>query len=178
MNACGSVANSLSRREIRHLVAESLCRPDDKGGRGSHLPDQAEQGTIGRYDFDIAEFPLFRFEKPKLRSHDRDQPLVYTDSIVGKNGERVPRTWKAFPGRYGFGGPSTHVLFYDLLQLYVEDRDVWCESARISAHLPQETDVRIDIFHKTEKRVCGASSVTETYRVVRVRLARGSELFF
>ena len=75
---------------------------------------------FGRYDFDLAEFPLFRFYKHNLQKHDIREPLVYTDTIRGKDREVVERKWEVSAGRYGFGGASTHVLLYDLLQLYVE----------------------------------------------------------
>jgi hypothetical protein len=32
----------------------------------------------------------------------------------------VTRTWKAYPGAFGFGGSTAQALFYDLLQLYIE----------------------------------------------------------
>ncbi len=79
------------------------------------MPEQ-----FGRYDFDLAEFPMFRLYKNELRNHDITKPLVYTDTIKGKDGERITRRWEASAGRYGFGGASTQVLLYDLLQLYVE----------------------------------------------------------
>jgi hypothetical protein len=84
---------------------------------GSEVPEEDEQS--GRYDFDLAEFPLFRFYKNSLGRHDRE-PLVYSDTIRGREGEPVVREWKAYPGPFGFGGPSTQVLLYDLLQLYAE----------------------------------------------------------
>ena len=86
-----------------------------------------EDGQHGRYDFDLAEFPLFRFYKNGLGKHDRE-PLVYTDAIRGRDGELVAREWKAYPGPFGFGGPSTHVLLYDLLQLYT---DQGCEGTQL-----------------------------------------------
>jgi hypothetical protein len=79
------------------------------------MPEQ-----LGRYDFDLAEFPMFRLYKNELRNHDITKPLLYTDAIRGKGGELVERQWEAYAGRFGFGGPSTQVLLYDLLQLYVE----------------------------------------------------------
>lgn len=79
------------------------------------MPEQ-----FGRYDFDLAEFPMFRLYKNELRNHDITKPLLYTDTIRGKDGELVRREWEASTGRYGFGGASTQVLLYDLLQLYVE----------------------------------------------------------
>src|SRR2546423_1077930 len=45
---------------------------------GSSVPIEDEQS--GRYDFDLAEFPLFRFYKNSLGRHDRE-PLVYSDTI-------------------------------------------------------------------------------------------------
>jgi hypothetical protein len=80
--------------------------------------EQTSQG-VGRYDFDLAEFPLFSFCKPKLKARGRE-PLVYTDTITGRDGRPVAREWKAYPGPFGVGGPSTQALFYDLLQLYWE----------------------------------------------------------
>jgi hypothetical protein len=73
----------------------------------------------GRFDFDLAEFPLFRFQKNMLGKRSRD-PLVYSDTIRGRDGRPVAREWRAYPGPFGFGGPSTQVLLYDLLQLYAE----------------------------------------------------------
>jgi hypothetical protein len=75
---------------------------------------------LDRFDFDLAEFPLFRFYKNRLSTHDRDEPLRYTDTIKGEDGEMVTREWEVYPGRFGFGGQSTQALLYDLFQLYVE----------------------------------------------------------
>jgi hypothetical protein len=75
--------------------------------------------ACGRYDFDLAEFPLFHFHKQSPGRSARE-PLTYTDTITGKDGRPVTREWKAYPGPFGFGGPSTQVLLYDLLQLYAE----------------------------------------------------------
>ncbi len=78
-----------------------------------------EISDTGRYDFDLAEFPLFKFCKPAMNRRARD-PLVYSDVITGRDGQPVPREWRAYPGPFGFGGASTHSLLYDLFQLYVE----------------------------------------------------------
>ena len=84
------------------------------------VPDVGGEGeTGGRFDFDLAEFPLFRFYKNSPGKLDRE-PLVYEDTIRGRDGEPVAREWRAYPGPFGFGGPSTQVLLYDLLQLYAE----------------------------------------------------------
>ena len=81
-------------------------------------PEGAEEGEA-RYDFDLAEFPLFRFYTTRLLGHGSG-PIVYSDVIVGKDRQQVTREWKVYPGPFGFGGPSTQVLLYDLLQLYAE----------------------------------------------------------
>lgn len=90
---------------------------DSSQGHGGR--DLEDGGATGRFDFDLAEFPLFRFYKNSPGKHDRE-PLEYRDEIEGREGERVAREWKAYPGPFGFGGPSTQVLLYDLLQLYAE----------------------------------------------------------
>jgi hypothetical protein len=82
-------------------------------------PDEMLTGPSGRYDFDLAEFPFFHFDK------NPDQPLkeaiTYTDTITGKDGISVTREWKVYPSAaYGFGGPTTQLVLYDLLQLYIE----------------------------------------------------------
>lgn len=70
------------------------------------------------FDFDLAEFPLFSFAKRPPR--DPRAPLTYSDTIRGKGGHPVARTWTAYPGRLGVGGATAHQLLFDLLQLYAE----------------------------------------------------------
>jgi hypothetical protein len=85
-------------------------------------PGDPERDAVlseGRYDFDLAEFPLFYFYKNRDNSADRE-PLTYSDTIAGKDDQRVTREWKVYPGPFGFGGQSTQLLLYGLLQLYVE----------------------------------------------------------
>lgn len=73
----------------------------------------------GRYDFDLAEFPLFRLNK--LADHGAGkEPLRYTDTITGRDGKPLERQWAVYPGPFGFGGQSAQVLLFDLLQLYCE----------------------------------------------------------
>lgn len=73
----------------------------------------------GRYDFDLAEFPLFHFDKNPAKPL-RD-PITYSDTIVGKDGATIKRDWKVFPSSaYGFGGATTQLVLYDLLQMYIE----------------------------------------------------------
>ena len=46
--------------------------------------------------------------------------LRYADTITGRDGKPVPRSWSVYPGPFGFGGPSAQVLLFDLIQLYCE----------------------------------------------------------
>lgn len=129
-----------SRDEIRQILTEWLAAdgkpppaawipgtPPDDAPRDDAPRDDAPEadsdldGTgepLGRYDFDLAEFPLFRLDKGGGRG-SRD-PLVYTDTIRGGDGAPVTRTWKTYPGPFGFGGSTAQVLLFDLLQLYAE----------------------------------------------------------
>ena len=93
--------------------SSAIAEPDDE----DPLPAPSPDDTSGRYDFDLAEFPLFRFYRTPAKNRD---PLAYTDTITGHDGKPVAREWKAYPGPFGFGGASTQTLLYDLLQLYVE----------------------------------------------------------
>lgn len=115
----GKEEGSESRKEIRSILTE-LCNK-----QGWSIPDAYRESppandfdAFGQYDFDLAEFPLFRLDKHGQVSSR--EPLVYTDTIKGKDGQPVTRTWKTFPGPYGFGGATTQVLLFDLLQLYIE----------------------------------------------------------
>ncbi len=102
--------------ELKHCEAASSTS-EDQGKRIESGPTTDEVG--GRYDFDLAEFPLFSLYKNRLATRGRE-PLAYSDTIRGRDGEPVVRTWKAYPGPFGFGGATTQVLLYDLLQLYCE----------------------------------------------------------
>lgn len=112
-----------TRDEIKAIIQESLKSTGLYSEEELANPQKIQKeypAIFGRYDFDLAEFPVFRLYKNELRNHDIKTPLLYTDTIKGKNGEIVERQWEAYAGRYGFGGASTQVLLYDLLQLYVE----------------------------------------------------------
>lgn len=78
-----------------------------------------EPDGVGRFDFDLAEFPLFRLNKLASGKGSRE-PLRYSDTITGRDGQPVERSWAVYPGPFGFGGQSTQVLLFDLLQLYCE----------------------------------------------------------
>lgn len=82
-------------------------------------PAAAAGDDAGRYEGHLAEFPVFILDK-RRRSVASDEPLIYTDTIKGPGNEIIPRRWEAWPGRFGLGGPSTAELFYELVQIYVE----------------------------------------------------------
>jgi hypothetical protein len=101
------------------LFSESPKPPITTEPKGHKQVVTLTTGPNGRYDFDLAEFPFFHFDK------NPDQPLkdpiTYTDTITGKDGRAVVRQWKVYPSAaYGFGGPTTQLVLYDLLQLYIE----------------------------------------------------------
>lgn len=112
-----------SAKDIKAIIKNSLKSTglfSDEDLSKSSKPEKELPNAFGRYDFDLAEFPLFRLYKNELKNHDFREPIIYSDSIKGKAGEIVPRRWEAYAGRFGFGGATTQVLLYDLLQLYVE----------------------------------------------------------
>lgn len=90
-------------------------------------PAPAAAGGLARFDFDLAEFPLFRFHKRSAGRSDRE-PLRYADTITGRDGRPVERKWAVHPGPFGFGGQTAQVLLFDLLQLY-------CEQGARGAHI-------------------------------------------
>ncbi|MCZ2073681.1 MAG: hypothetical protein LC130_01590, partial [Bryobacterales bacterium] len=56
---------------------------------------EVHAGPTGRYDFDLAEFPFFHFDKNP--DHRLSQPMTYTDTITGKDGIPITREWKVYP---------------------------------------------------------------------------------
>src|SRR5262249_9733594 len=109
---------------IGEVLQGLLSRALDAAGRAEPLdepptPPADAARPAGRYDFALAESPPSPFHKPRLSRAGRE-PLTYTDTIRGKNGEPVTRVWKAYPGPFGVGGASTQALLFDLLQLYAE----------------------------------------------------------
>jgi hypothetical protein len=117
--AVGAILAGLLRKIPTAALSEPEANPID--GTEVHVGegDRAGGSAAGRYDFDLAEFPLFHFYKQSPGRGDR-APLTYADTIQGRDGTPVPREWKAYAGPFGFGGPSTHILLYDLIQLYCE----------------------------------------------------------
>ncbi|QJX01107.1 hypothetical protein [Frigoriglobus tundricola] len=91
-------------------------------GGPTRVPDAPAAAPVvagGQYDFDLAEFPLFRLGKAAPGRSNR-APLTYADTIAGRDGAPVARSWTVHPGPFGFGGQSAQVLLFDLLQLYAE----------------------------------------------------------
>jgi hypothetical protein len=118
-----------SREEIRAILkawlergenvpSESTSVPRTNSRRPTQNPPETTD-VGGRYDFDLAEFPLFSLYKNRQSDSGRD-PLIYNDTIKGQGGEAITRTWKVYPGAFGFGGSTAQLLLYDLLQLYCE----------------------------------------------------------
>jgi hypothetical protein len=101
--------------------------------------DSSKSDAAGRYDFDLAEFPLFRYHTHRVAAPDRS-PLTYTDTIVGKGGEAIEREWKCYPGAFGFGGATTQQVLYELLQLYVQQG---CRGSQIQFGTPRALLLRI-----------------------------------
>src|SRR5208283_1710145 len=92
---------------------------EPKGALGEMEETTTDEGGEGHYDLDLAEYPLFQFHTKRVGKAG-SQPLCYQDTIKGPNGQPIVREWVVHPGPLGYGGPSTQVLLYDLLQLYIE----------------------------------------------------------
>lgn len=101
------------------LFPENRLQPAPPPKVSTEICPEDWTGPTGRYDFDLAEFPFFHFDKnPDLPLKD---PITYKDTITGKDGAIVSREWNVYPSAaYGFGGPTTQLVLYDLLQLYIE----------------------------------------------------------
>ena len=68
----GNLLEAMLRR------SSAVPEPDD-----DPLPTPSPDDTSGRYDFDLAEFPLFRFHRTPAKSRD---PLAYTDELYALRG--------------------------------------------------------------------------------------------
>ena len=100
------IADILEGVAHRHTNRREKLRNGDNSRQLENAPPFEAQSEIeesGRYDFDLAEFPLFRLCKAHSGKHGRD-PLVYADQIKGRDGSPVNREWKVYPGPFGFGG--------------------------------------------------------------------------
>jgi hypothetical protein len=132
------MTKSNDRQHIRDLIRSSL---NDSALHDNAVPVPSETAPIvdedatsspaaegqGYFDFDLAEFPLFRLYRHRGAA-DAREPLVYRDTILGRDRQPVTREWKVFPGPLGFGGETTQSLLYDLLQLYIEQG---CQGSQI-----------------------------------------------
>jgi hypothetical protein len=118
------VENSPSDKGLRSIadILQQALFPAETQTVGETDEKPSHEGSVsptGRYDFDLAEFPFFHFDKNPDRP--LKEPITYTDTIAGKDGQTISREWKVYPSAaYGFGGPSTQLVLYDLLQLYID----------------------------------------------------------
>lgn len=103
---------------LEELMGCHLAPQQVDAARAANEPAPAPDDNSGRYDFDLAEFPLFRYQRQRDPAAERT-PLIYSDTIVGRDGDEVEREWKCYPGPFGFGGATTQQVLYALLQLYV-----------------------------------------------------------
>jgi hypothetical protein len=101
------------------LFAHHPIQPPTLISTSEELSNQVCNEPSGRYDFDLAEFPFFHFDKNPAQP--LKDPIAYRDTITGKDGLSITREWKVYPSAaYGFGGPTTQLVLYDLLQLYIQ----------------------------------------------------------
>jgi hypothetical protein len=82
-------------------------------------PD-AEEKAAGlqrtKYEMNLAEFPLAILSK---RKPTKPEAIEYHDTITGKDGEIVARTWRVKPSHdYGFGSTTITALLFELFQLW------------------------------------------------------------
>lgn len=131
-----------SAAEVLHdLDLEALEKPEGKDvPLDAKLIDSSDfDSEVGRYDFDLAEFPMFRYAK-ETRATPTREPLTYSDMILGRDGAQVSREWKVFPGPFGFGGQTTQRVLYELLQLYIEQG---CRGSQIQFGTPRALLLRM-----------------------------------
>ena len=126
----GEIASDLVFQHVPSRVAHAVS--------ATALSSSASDDS-GRYDFDLAEFPLFRYYKQRVATADH-APLTYADTIVGRDGEEVQREWKCYPGVFGFGGATTQQVLYELVQLYIQQG---CRGSQIQFGTPRALLLRI-----------------------------------
>lgn len=72
-----------------------------------------------RFELTLAEFPIFNLSK---QTKKKKEPIVYEDSITGKDGQNVKRRWEVLPHPHlGHGTPSTFKTLFDLFQIWKEN---------------------------------------------------------
>lgn len=109
----------LVKRILQRLLDKQARPTPDAAPEVPEPEDPMPRDGTSCYDFDLAEFPLFRLYKNAKPGQGRE-PLRYADKITGQGGVKVSREWAVYPGPFGFGGQSAQVLLFDLLQLYAE----------------------------------------------------------
>ena len=99
--------NSPSGKGLRSIadILQQTLFPAETQAVAETDEKPSHEGAVsptGRYDFDLAEFPFFHFDKNPDRP--LKEPITYTDTIAGKDGQTISREWKVYPSAaYGFG---------------------------------------------------------------------------
>jgi len=71
-----------------------------------------------KYELNIAEFPISLLS---TRSPKDLKVIEYQDTITGKNGNLIPRTWRVKPSvDYGFGSNQALATLFELFQIWKE----------------------------------------------------------
>ena len=71
-----------------------------------------------KYEMNLAEFPLTLLSK---NQPEKLEVIEYEDTIKGKNGKLVPRTWRVKPSiEYGFGSTELTSLLFEIFQIWKE----------------------------------------------------------
>jgi len=71
-----------------------------------------------KYEFNLAEFPVTILSK---RPPKDLKVIEYQDTIVGKDGQVIPRRWKVSPSaEYGFGTSEALGTLFELFQMWKE----------------------------------------------------------
>lgn len=123
---------------LKDLHVDALAEATSDADRDHPYVERVETDS-GRYDVDLAEFPMFRYHRQAGSSGIR-APLTYADTIVARDGVSVAREWKVFPGAFGFGGQTTQRVLYELLQLYIEQG---CRGTQIQFGTPRALLLRM-----------------------------------
>lgn len=119
-------------------------------------PDTTNDETLdkkprSKYELTLAEFPVFILSK---RGEASLKVIEYQDTISGKDGAQVARTWRVYPdAKYGFGGPSTQSTLFELFQF-------WKDNGFRSAH------INFGAIHQIIKRR-GLTNTKSAYDAIR-----------
>lgn len=71
-----------------------------------------------KYEFNLAEFPVTILSK---RLPQGLKVIEYQDTIIGKDGQVIPRKWKVSPSaEYGFGSNQALATLFELFQIWKE----------------------------------------------------------